>query len=122
MGKKLYVANLSYGATSADLEALFAPFGVVEAVQVITDPVTRRSKGLAFVEMASEQEAEAAIAGLNGKQVGGRALRVEVAKFKGDRRGGRREPGQPLLHRHLRPAQVHAAPREVVSPCARHRR
>jgi RNA recognition motif-containing protein len=89
MGKKLYVANLSYGAGRAELEALFAPFGAVESVQLITDRETGRSKGVAFVEMASDEGALAAIAGLNGKPVGGRALKVEVAKLRDDR-GGRR--------------------------------
>ncbi|HYT90377.1 MAG TPA: RNA-binding protein, partial [Gemmataceae bacterium] len=76
MGKKLYVGNLGYGVTDSDLEKMFAPHGTVESVQVIMDRDTGRSKGFGFVEMKTDQEAQAAIAGLNGKESGGRALTV----------------------------------------------
>jgi cold-inducible RNA-binding protein len=89
MGKKLYVGNLSYEATSADLEAMFAAHGSVQSAQVIMDRETGRSKGFGFVEMGSDQEAQAAIAALSGKQVGGRSLTVNEAKPREDRGGGR---------------------------------
>jgi RNA recognition motif-containing protein len=88
MGKKLYVGNLSYDTGDAELETLFAPYGTVQSVQVIMDRDTGRSKGFGFVEMGSDQEAQAAIAGLSGKQVGGRNLTVNEAKPKEDRGGG----------------------------------
>jgi RNA recognition motif-containing protein len=89
MGKKLYVGNLTYETTDAELEQLFAAYGTVQSAQVIMDRDTGRSKGFGFVEMGSEQEAQAAITGLSGKQVGGRNLTVNEAKPKEDRGGGR---------------------------------
>jgi cold-inducible RNA-binding protein len=89
MGKKLYVGNLSFSVDDAALQALFAPFGKVESAQVIMDREAGRSKGFGFVEMAEAAEADAAIAALNGKESGGRALKVNEAKPKEDRpRGG----------------------------------
>lgn len=88
MGKKLYVGNLSYDTTDADLEALFAAHGSVRSAQVIMDRETGRSKGFGFVEMGSDQEAQDAIAALNGHMAGGRALTVNEAKPKEDRGGG----------------------------------
>jgi len=89
MGNKLYVGNLSYEATSSDLEQLFGQHGTVQSAQVIADRDTGRSKGFGFVEMGSEQEAQAAIAALNGKEHDGRALTVNEAKPREDRpRGG----------------------------------
>src|SRR5262249_20169564 len=89
MGKKLYVGNLTYGVTDSDLEQMFVPHGTVQSAQVIMDRDTGRSKGFGFVEMGSDQEAQAAIAALNGKDVGGRALTVNEAKPREDRGGGR---------------------------------
>ena len=89
MGKKLYVGNLTYGVTDADLEQMFAPHGTVQSAQVIMDRDTGRSKGFGFVEMSSDQEAQAAIQALNGKQSEGRALTVNEAKPREDRGGGR---------------------------------
>jgi len=89
MGKKLYVGNLSYETTDADLEQLLAPYGRVQSAQVIKDRDTGRSKGFGFVEMGSDQEAQAAIAALNGQMVGGRSLTVNEAKPREDRGGGR---------------------------------
>lgn len=80
MGNKLYVGNLSYGIKSADLERIFAEFGPVTSAQVITDRETKRSKGFGFVEMGSEQGAQAAIAALHGKSVEGRPLTVNEAR------------------------------------------
>ena len=88
MGKKLYVGNLAYGVRDSDLEDLFAAHGSVQSAQVITDRDTGRSKGFGFVEMGTEQEAQAAIAALSGSQVGGRSLTVNEAKPREDR-GGR---------------------------------
>ena len=90
MGKKLYVGNLTYGVTDSSLQQLFAVHGTVQSAQVIMDRDTGRSKGFGFVEMASDQEAQAAIATLNGKDVEGRALNVNEArpKTEGGGRGG----------------------------------
>ena len=90
MGKKLYVGNLEYGVTDSALEQMFASFGTVESAQVIMDRDTGRSKGFGFVEMKTDQEAQAAIAGLNGQQSGGRSLTVNEAKPREDRGGGGR--------------------------------
>lgn len=91
MGRKLYVGNLAYSITSSDLERLFAPHGTVESAQVITDRETGRSKGFGFVEMSTNEEAQAAINALNGQQQDGRALTVNEAKPKtsSGRPGGR---------------------------------
>ena len=88
MGKKLYVGNLSYDVSSADLEQLFGAHGTVESVQIIEDRMTGRSKGFGFVEMSSDQEAKAAIDALNGQEHGGRALTVNEAKPRENRSGG----------------------------------
>ena len=92
MGKKLYVGNLTYGVTDGALEQMFAPHGTVQSAQVIMDRDTGRSKGFGFVEMGSDQEAQAAIQALNGKEVDGRALTVNEARPKpeGGRGGGGR--------------------------------
>lgn len=92
MGKKLYVGNLSYNMGDSNLQELFAPFGTVSSAQVIMDRETGRAKGFGFVEMGTDQEANAAIAALNGKEVEGRALTVDEARPKaegGGSRGGR---------------------------------
>ena len=67
MGKKLYVGNLTYNVNETDLEALFSQFGTVQSAQIIVDRETNRSKGFGFVEMSSDEEAQAAIQGLNGR-------------------------------------------------------
>src|SRR5687768_10847966 len=85
MGKKLYVGNLSYDVTDATLSQMFEPHGTVQSAQVIMDRDTNRSKGFGFVEMGSEQEAQAAIKAMNGKEMGGRSLTVNEAKPKEDR-------------------------------------
>src|ERR1700731_4111162 len=91
MAKKLYVGNLAYSVTDSDLQQMFGAHGTVQSAQVIMDRDTGRSKGFGFVEMGSDQEAQAAIAGLNGKEVEGRALTVNEArpKTEGGGRGGR---------------------------------
>lgn len=91
MGKKLYVGNLSFGVTDADLLKLFEPHGTVQSAQVIMDRDTGRSKGFGFVEMNSDQEALSATTALNGQDCGGRALTVNEARPKPEgaaRRGG----------------------------------
>jgi len=85
---KIYVGNLPFSATDAEIRELFAAHGTVESVSIITDRDTGRSKGFGFVEMGSEKEAQAAIAALNGQEVGGRALTVNEAKPKENRSGG----------------------------------
>lgn len=88
VGKKLYVGNLPYNVSSSDLEQMFAAFGAVQSAQVIEDRETGRSKGFGFVEMGSDKDAQAAIAGLNGQDHGGRPLTVNEAKPREDRGGG----------------------------------
>lgn len=80
MGNKLYVGNMSYETSSADLEQMFGAHGTVQSAQVITDRSTGRSKGFGFVEMGSQEEAQAAITALDGQDCGGRALKVNEAK------------------------------------------
>src|SRR5215212_6382852 len=88
MAKKLYVGNLAFQTTSQDLQDLFAQAGTVESAQIIEDRDTGQSKGFAFVEMSTEEEAATAIAQFNGKEVGGRALKVNEAKPRENRSGG----------------------------------
>jgi len=87
MGKKLYVGNLGYNVTSADLQQLFTPHGTVTSAQVIEDRDAGRSKGFGFVEMGSDEEASNAITALNGQDHGGRALTVNEAKPRAPRSG-----------------------------------
>src|SRR5438067_4428945 len=89
MGKKLYVGNLGYGVTDSDLAKMFEAHGTVQSAQVIMDRDTGRSKGFGFVEMGSDQEAQAAIAALNGVEKDGRALTVNEARPKPEGGGGR---------------------------------
>src|SRR2546421_13068103 len=88
MGKKLYVGNLSYQVDSSELEQLFGQHGTVVSAQIINDRDTGRSKGFGFVEMASDAEADAAIAALNGQEHEGRALTVNEARPREERSGG----------------------------------
>ncbi len=85
---KLYVGNLSYDTSEEELRKAFAEFGTVESVTVVMDKYTGKSKGFAFVEMGSREQAQAAMTGLNGKQVGDRTLKVDEARPKPERRGG----------------------------------
>ena len=93
MGNKLYVGNLGYGLGDSDLEKLFTTYGSVRSAQVIKDRDTGRSKGFGFVEMGSEQEAQAAITALNGKEIDGRTLVVNEARPKEGGGGGGRGKG-----------------------------
>lgn len=90
MGKKLYVGNLSWGVNDAQLQELFTPYGTVVSAQVIMDRDTGRSKGFGFVEMGTDDEAQAAITGMHGQVVDGRPLTVNEARPKegGGGRGG----------------------------------
>jgi RNA recognition motif-containing protein len=93
MGSKLYVGNLSYNVTNADLNALFTPHGQVQTAEVIQDRDTGRSKGFGFVQMGTDQEAQAAISAMNGQEHDGRALTVNEAKPREARVGGGRSGG-----------------------------
>ena len=88
MGKKLYVGNLPYNVSSSDLEHMFSEHGTVQSAEVISDRVTGRSKGFGFVEMGTDEEAQAAINALNGQDHGGRALTVNEAKPRENRGSG----------------------------------
>ena len=88
MSMKLYVGNLSFQTSSDDLQQLFSQAGTVQSANVIEDRETGRSRGFAFVEMASTEEGNAAIQQFNGHEVGGRALNVNEAKPREDRGGG----------------------------------
>jgi len=90
MGKKLYCGNLSYNVANSDLDQIFSEFGTVKSAEVIMDRDTGRSKGFAFVEMQSDQEAQAAIAGVNGREHDGRTLTVNEARPREARGGGGR--------------------------------
>lgn len=107
--KKIFVGNLDFGATEDSIRALFEAYGTVDSVSVITDRDTGRSRGFAFVEMADSGEADRAINGLNGTNLGGRALNVNEARpkaegagrgpgggaFRGGRGGGPRQRREP---------------------------
>ena len=88
MGRNLYVGNLGYDVSGPDLEQLFAGHGTVDTVKVITDRDTGRSKGFGFVEMNSDAEAGAAIAALDGKDHGGRTIKVNEARPRPASGGG----------------------------------
>jgi RNA recognition motif-containing protein len=89
VAKKLYVGNLSYDTTDNDLNTLFTPHGTVQSAQVIMDRDAGRSKGFGFVEMDSDQQAQAAIQALNGHEVNGRALTVNEARPREERGNSR---------------------------------
>jgi RNA recognition motif-containing protein len=99
MSRKLYVGNLPYQTDERELQELFGQFGSVASVRVMRDMASGRARGFGFVEMATDEEAQAAAAGLNGHQLGGRTLAVNEARPKppyansgvGGRGGGHRE-------------------------------
>ena len=93
MGKKLFVGNLSWNTTDDSLNEAFSQFGEITEAKVITDRDTGRSRGFGFVEMPTDAEAQAAIEGLNGKDLKGRTLNVNQARPRTDRRGGDRGRG-----------------------------
>ena len=92
MGNKLYVGNLAYSVRDEDLNEAFSQFGAVSSAKVMMDRETGRSKGFGFVEMGSDPEAQAAINGLNGQAIGGRAIVVNEARPREDKPGGFRSP------------------------------
>ncbi|MEY4907281.1 MAG: hypothetical protein RL260_999 [Pseudomonadota bacterium] len=92
MGNKLYVGNLAYSVRDEDLNDAFSQFGAVSSAKVMMDRETGRSKGFGFVEMGSDPEAQAAINGLNGQPIGGRAIVVNEARPREERPGGFRSP------------------------------
>ena len=91
--KNLFVGNMSFQTTESELRALFEPFGQITRVHIAMDRVTGRARGFAFVEMANDEEAAKAIAGLDGKEVGGRNLKVNEARPKTERGGPPRGGG-----------------------------
>jgi RNA recognition motif-containing protein len=93
MNNKLYVGNMSFETTEKDLAELFAGFGSVSSANIITDRETGQSRGFGFVEMASEDEAQKAIGGSNGKSINGRTLTVNIAKPREGAGGGRSNGG-----------------------------
>lgn len=95
MGRRLYVGNLAWAVTDQDLRDLFAEAGNVETAQVIVDRETNRSRGFGFVEMATDEAADAAVKKFNGKDLKGRAIRVNEAQARSDgERGGERGSGR----------------------------
>ncbi len=92
----IYVGNLSYSVTEDDLKQAFEAFGQVASVSIIKDKFSNQSKGFGFVEMPTQEEAQAAISGMNGKELKGRAMNVNEARPRTDDRrssGGGRRPG-----------------------------
>ena len=99
--KKIYVGNFSFSMTESELRSLFEPHGSIESATIATDRDTGRSRGFGFVSMPNDEEAEKAMAALNGKDLGGRALTVNEARpqtqrsgFRDGGRGGDRSSGQ----------------------------
>ena len=90
MGRRLYVGNLAWTVTDQDLQDTFSEAGKVESSQVIMDRATNRSRGFGFVEMATDEDADAAIKRLNGREIKGRAIRVNEAQARSG--GGARGP------------------------------
>jgi RNA recognition motif-containing protein len=88
MARKIYVGNLPWSTTSADLEAMFAPHGAVRSAEVISDRETGRSRGFGFVEMETDEGLQAAINALNGQEINGRPLTVNEARERTPRPGG----------------------------------
>jgi RNA recognition motif-containing protein len=86
--KNIFVGNLSFGATEDAVRSMFEAYGTVDRVSVVTDRETGRARGFGFVEMSSDDEAERAIAALNGRELDGRALNINEARPKEDRGGG----------------------------------
>ncbi len=86
--KNIFVGNLSFGATEDAVRSLFEAYGTVDRVNVVTDRETGRARGFGFVEMSNDSEGEKAIAGLNGRELDGRALNINEARPKEERGGG----------------------------------
>lgn len=90
MARKLYVGNLSYNTTEDDLRELFAAYGTIDSLNLITDRYTGRPRGFGFVEMSTDEEAQAAVSGLDGRDVDGRQIKVNEANDRPPRRTGGR--------------------------------
>ena len=90
MGKKIYVGNLTYNTTESSIRPLFESYGTVASVKVITDRDTGASKGFAFVEMGTDEEAQSAISAIDGTDLDGRKIKVNEAMDKPPRRGNNR--------------------------------
>ena len=88
MSKKLYIGNLPFSLEDADLSRLFAQAGTVASARVVLDPATGRKRGFGFVEMSSEDEAQAAVTMFNGSDVDGRSIVVDIARERAPREGG----------------------------------
>ena len=86
--KNIFVGNVSFNATEADIRSLFEPYGTVDRVSLITDRDTGQARGFGFVEMSNDAEADRAIADLNGREMNGRALNINEARPKAERGGG----------------------------------
>jgi len=86
--KNIFVGNLSFDATEGAVRSLFEEYGSVDRVNIVTDRETGKARGFGFVEMANDSEGDRAIAGLNGREMGGRALNVNEARPKESRGGG----------------------------------
>ena len=86
--KNIFVGNLSFGATEDAVRSMFEAYGTVDRVSIVTDRETGRARGFGFVEMSADEEAERAIAALNGRELDGRALNINEARPKEDRGGG----------------------------------
>jgi RNA recognition motif-containing protein len=93
MGSKLYVGNLSYRTTDDELRQAFEPYGQVLSASIVIERDTGRSKGFGFVEMNTEEEAKEAMAKMNGTQMGGRTIKVDLARPREDRPRGDRPRG-----------------------------
>jgi RNA recognition motif-containing protein len=88
MSTRLFVGNLDFKITENDLQDAFAAYGTVAETNLVTDKVTGRPRGFAFITMSSPEEAQKAIAAMNGKELGGRALNVNIARPREERSGG----------------------------------
>ena len=88
MNNKLYVGNLSFDTTQTELENAFSAFGTVQSINLVTDRDTGRPRGFGFIEVGTDSEAQAAIDGLNERDLGGRNLTVNIAKPRENRAGG----------------------------------
>lgn len=97
--KKLYVGNLSFEMTDDELRQMFETHGAVESAKIATDRDTGRSRGFGFIEMSTNNEAEAAISALNGSQLGGRTLIVNESRPKASGFGGGRSSGRNSFHK-----------------------
>jgi RNA recognition motif-containing protein len=118
--KSLFVGNLNFQTTDADLKALFEPFGQVGRIHMVTDRETGRARGFAFVEMPNDAEAAKATAALDGKEMGGRVLKINEARPKGERppraNSGGGRPGGGRGHGGFSHEDYRESPRQPREP------